>query len=168
MKQVIYIGHVYQRNKCTLFVFVGPDFIIDLHFLIKEYVHLIWIFYHVAVRQSRCNPYRLVVNDFSLFYARNSLLLELGNKNSPGICIYVTRSIVRTWNFTIFFRNKTFSEFPFFPSKNEFEVQIVKHGRKKRLLTGFFYGIWWNIFLFRAYNVTYLVIILFSINMQHF
>ena len=41
MKQVIHIGHVYQRTKCTLFLFVGPDFITDLHFLIKEYVHLI-------------------------------------------------------------------------------------------------------------------------------
>ena len=41
MKQVIYIYHVYHRTKCTLFLFVGPDFITDLHFLIKEYVHLI-------------------------------------------------------------------------------------------------------------------------------
>ena len=38
MKNVIYIDHVYQRTKCTLFLFVGPDFITDLYFLIKEYV----------------------------------------------------------------------------------------------------------------------------------
>ena len=41
MKNVIYIDHVYQRTKCTLFLFVGPDFITDLYFLIKEYV-LVW------------------------------------------------------------------------------------------------------------------------------
>ena len=35
MKQVIYIGHVYQRTKCCLFLLVGPDFITDLHFLIR-------------------------------------------------------------------------------------------------------------------------------------
>ena len=96
MKQVIYIYHVYHRTKCTLFLFVGPDFITDLHFLIKEYVHLILFFSHLTVRQSRCNPYRLVVNNFSLFYALNSVLLKLENKNAPGLCISVTTSIVRT------------------------------------------------------------------------
>ena len=30
MQQVIYIGHAYQRTKCILFLFAGPDFITDL------------------------------------------------------------------------------------------------------------------------------------------
>ena len=41
MKKFIYIDHVYQRTKCTLFLFVGPDFITDPQFLITEYV-LVW------------------------------------------------------------------------------------------------------------------------------
>ena len=147
MKQVIYIYHVYHRTKCTLFLFVGPDFITDLHFLIKEYVHLIWFFFHLTLRQSSCNPYRLF-NNFSLFYALNSLLLKLENKNAPGFCISVTISIVKTLNSTNFFQKWTFSEVPFLPSKNEFEVWHMKDSRRKRLLTGFFYSIWWNIFYF--------------------
>ena len=41
MKKVIYIDHVYQRTKCTLFLFVDPDFITDSLFLINEYA-LVW------------------------------------------------------------------------------------------------------------------------------
>ena len=41
MKKIIYIDHVYQRTKCTLFLFVGRDFITDPQFLITEYV-LVW------------------------------------------------------------------------------------------------------------------------------
>ena len=169
MKQVIYIDHVYQRTKCTLFLIVGPDFITDLHFLIKEYVPLIWFFFRLIVRQSRCDPYRLVVNNFCLFYALSSLLLKLENKNVPGLCISITKIIAKTWNFTFFFRDNTIFELSFLLSKNELVLPHVKDGRRKRPLTGFFYGIWWNIYLFRAYNVTWFVlIILFSKNMQQF
>ena len=102
-KSFILIMYI-RGTKCTLFLFVGPDFITDLHFLVNEHVHLIWFFSHLNVRQSRCDTYRLVVNNFPLFYALNSLLLKLENKNTPGLCISVTKSIVKTWNFINFFQ----------------------------------------------------------------
>ena len=117
MKQVIYIDHVYQRAKCTLFLFVGPDFITDLHFLIKEYVHLIWFFFCLIVRQSRCDPYRLVVNKFCLFYALSNLLLKLENKNVSGLCISITKIIAKTLNFFFFLEIRQFSNCPFFSQK---------------------------------------------------
>ena len=43
-------------------------------------------FFHLAVRQSRCDPYRLVVIIFSLFYALNTLLLKLENKKCNQKC----------------------------------------------------------------------------------
>ena len=152
---------MYQRTKSTLFLIVGPYFITAIHFLTKESVLLIWLFLHLTVRQERCVPYRLVVNMFSLLYALNGLLSKLQNKNSSRLCISVTKSIINT----NFFRKNTFFELPFVPSK----VRHLKDARGKRPLTGSFYDIWWNMFILKTYHVTYFVVmILFSINVQYF
>ena len=60
------------------FFLVSPDFITDiieesLHFLIKKNVRLISSSFHLTVRQSRCDPYTLVANNFFQLYALNSL-----------------------------------------------------------------------------------------------
>ena len=134
-------------------------------------MHLIWFFIHLTVTESRCDPYRLVNDNFSLFHALNSLLLKLENKNTlPLDFAYLwPKLLLKRKVLLIFYRNKMFPKLPFLSSKNELEVQHLKDGGRKRPLSAFFYGIWWKVSSFRAYNVTcFVVIIVFSINMQHF
>ena len=76
------MSHLYwscTRELNALF-FVSPDFITDiievsLHVLIKKNVRLIWSFFYPTVRQSRCDPYTLVANNFFLVYVLNNFLI---------------------------------------------------------------------------------------------